>query len=62
LTLARIRQGASSMERSDFGELVGSTIFKDKYHIEVKVISLMRSQLTPAGAIYTCLKTVELNS
>jgi len=61
LTLARIRQGASRLERSDFGELVGSTIFKDKYNIEVKAISLMRSQLTPAGAIYTCLKTVELH-
>ena len=62
LTLARIRQGASPLERRSFGELVGSTIFEDKYHVPVESISLMRSQLTPAGAIYTCLKTVELNS
>jgi 2'-5' RNA ligase len=61
LTLARIRQGASPLERRSFGELVGSTIFKDKYHIQVEAISLMRSQLTPAGAIYTRLKTVALN-
>jgi 2'-5' RNA ligase len=61
LTLARIKQGASPPERRDFGELVGSTIFKEKYHIEVGAISLMRSQLTPAGAIYTRLKTVALN-
>lgn len=61
LTLARIRQGASPPERRDFGELVGSAIFKDKYHIEVEAISLMRSQLTPAGAVYTCLKTFALN-
>jgi 2'-5' RNA ligase len=60
LTLARIRQGASPLERRSFGELVGSTIFEDKYHIKVEAISLMRSQLTPAGAIYTCLSTVEL--
>jgi 2'-5' RNA ligase len=60
LTLARIRQGASPLERRSFGELVGSTIFDDKYHIKVEAISLMRSQLTPAGAIYTCLSTVEL--
>jgi 2'-5' RNA ligase len=53
LTLARIRQGASPLERRSFGELVGSTIFEDKYHVTVKSISLMRSQLTPAGAIYT---------
>jgi 2'-5' RNA ligase len=60
LTLARIRQGASPLERRSFGELVGSTIFEDKYHIKVEAISLMRSQLTPAGAIYTCLSTVGL--
>jgi 2'-5' RNA ligase len=60
LTLARIRQGASPPERRSFGELVGSTVFEDKYHIEVEAINLMRSQLTPAGAIYTCLSVVGL--
>lgn len=60
LTLARIREGASLPERKSFGELVGSTIFEDKYHIEVEAISLMRSQLTPAGAIYTCLSAIGL--
>jgi 2'-5' RNA ligase len=60
LTLARIRQGASPLERRNFGELVGSTSFEDKYHVEVEAISLMRSQLTPAGAIYTCLSAVGL--
>ena len=60
LTLARIRQGASPLERRNFGELVGSTIFEDKYHVEVEAVSLMRSQLTPAGAIYTCLSVVGL--
>lgn len=60
LTLARIRQGASPLERRSFGELVGATIFEDKYHVGVGAISLMRSQLMPAGAIYTCLSTVGL--
>ncbi len=60
LTLARIRQGASPPERRSFGELAGSTIFEDKYHIKVEAINLMRSQLTPAGAIYTCLSAVGL--
>lgn len=60
LTLARIRDVASPPERRSFGELVGSTIFEDKYHIEVETISLMRSQLTPAGAIYTRLSAVGL--
>ena len=60
LTLARIRQGASPLERRSFGELVGSTVFEDKYHVTVESISLMRSQLTPAGAIYTRLSLVRL--
>ena len=60
LTLARIREGASPLERRSFGELVGSTIFEDKYPVEVEAIRLMRSQLTPAGAIYTCLSLVGL--
>ena len=61
LTLARIRQGVSPPERREFGELVGSTIFRSKYRIEVEAISLMRSQLTPAGAVYTRLNTVALS-
>jgi len=61
LTLARLRPGASPPERRSFGELVGSTIFEDKYHIEVEAVSLMRSQLTPAGAVYTRLSAVELD-
>ncbi|HJX68873.1 MAG TPA: RNA 2',3'-cyclic phosphodiesterase [Dehalococcoidia bacterium] len=60
LTLARIREGASAPERRSFGELVGSTTFEDKYPIEVEAVRLMRSQLTPAGAIYTCLSVVGL--
>ena len=60
LTLARLRPGASPLERRSFGELVDPTIFEDKYHIEVGAVSLMRSQLTPAGAVYTRLSTVEL--
>ncbi len=60
LTLARIKEGGSAPERKGFGELVGSASFEDKYPVEVEAIRLMRSQLTPAGAIYTCLSVVGL--
>jgi 2'-5' RNA ligase len=60
LTLARVREGASPPERRSFGEFVGSAIFEDKYPVEVKAVRLMRSQLTPTGAIYTCLSVVGL--
>ena len=60
LTVARVREGASAPERGRFGELVGSAIFDGPYRIEVEAVRLMRSQLTPAGAIYTCLAVVGL--
>jgi 2'-5' RNA ligase len=60
LTLARVREGASASERGRFGELVDSATFEGKYHVEVEAIKLMRSQLTPAGAIYTCLAVIGL--
>jgi len=60
LTLARIREGASALERKSFGDLVGSTNFEEKYHVTVEAISLMKSQLTPAGAIYSRLSVVKL--
>ena len=60
LTLARVREGASPSERRSFGELMVSTTFEDKYPVAVGAIRLMRSQLTPAGAIYTCLSVVGL--
>jgi RNA 2',3'-cyclic 3'-phosphodiesterase len=61
LTLARIRQGASPSERRSFGELVDSAIFEDKYQIGVESVSLMKSQLTPAGALYTRLSGIGLS-
>ncbi len=60
LTLARIRQGASPSERRSFGDLVDSTIFEEKYPVEVEAVNLMKSQLTPVGAVYTRLSVVRL--
>jgi len=60
LTLARVRQGALSIQIKNFGELVASANFKMSYSFEVGAISLMRSQLTPRGAIYTRLSVTGL--
>jgi 2'-5' RNA ligase len=60
LTVARVREGASAPERGRFGELVGSVAFEGRYRIDVEAVRLMRSQLTPTGAIYTCLAVVGL--
>ncbi len=60
LTLARLRNQASSSERQRFGELIANTGFKAIHSIEVDVISLMKSQLTRDGAIYSRISSVAL--
>jgi len=60
LTLARLRERASANERQGFGELMASTKFEGG-DIEVKDISLMKSQLTRAGAIYSRISQVRLD-
>jgi 2'-5' RNA ligase len=62
LTLARMRESASSQNRHDFGELIAKTHLGIRYKIEVNNISLMRSQLLPGGAIYSRLAEVKLRS
>jgi 2'-5' RNA ligase len=54
LTLARIKERASPAERKSLGELIMSTSLEISYPFEVMDVSLMRSQLTPEGAVYTC--------
>lgn len=55
LTLARLGQECSINDRMDFARLVQARVFKPPYNIEVNSVALMRSQLTPGGAIYTRL-------
>ena len=52
LTLARARNQASLEERQRFGQLIAGTTFQGGT-IRVEAISLMRSQLTRQGAIYS---------
>ncbi len=60
LTLARLRDQASLDERQRFGQLIASTTFEAAYTIEVDAISLIRSQLTREGAIYSRISLVGL--
>ena len=61
LTLARLRDRASLDERQRFGQLIASTKFEATYTFEVDAISLMRSQLTREGPIYSQISSVKLN-
>jgi len=60
LTLARLREQASLDKRQSFGQLIASTKFEAVYSFKVDSISLMRSQLTREGAIYSRLSSVGL--
>lgn len=60
LTLARLRDQTPLDERQRFGQLIANAKFDTAYTIEVDAISLMRSQLTREGAIYSRISLVEL--
>lgn len=60
LTLARLRESASPRERQEFGQLFTSAKLEVTRPMKVDSISLMRSQLTPGGAIYSQISAVGL--
>lgn len=62
LTLGRLRERASPGERRGLGELMMSTKFEGEIPFDVGEISLMRSRLTPKGAIYSRICSIQLES
>jgi 2'-5' RNA ligase len=60
LTLGRVRERASADERQKLGELISGTRFEAENAFPVNAISLIRSQLTREGAIYSQISSVEL--
>jgi RNA 2',3'-cyclic 3'-phosphodiesterase len=62
LTLARLRENCSPGDRLHFGEMVASSHAEVDYTFTVTSLNLMRSQLLPTGAVYSCLAEVKLKS
>lgn len=60
LTLGRVRERASAEERRRLGELVMGTGFEGGFPFEVGEVNLMRSRLTPSGAIYSRISSISL--
>jgi 2'-5' RNA ligase len=60
LTIARVRENASTDDRKALGRLLASTGFDSQERIAVDSIKLMRSQLTPEGPVYSLLSAVAL--
>lgn len=55
LTLARLRDDCSMIERSQFADAVKGANLGSDYSMRVCSVSLIRSQLRPEGAVYTRL-------
>jgi 2'-5' RNA ligase len=60
LTLARVRDQASPTEREGLGQLITGTQFEGSHSFPVTELSLMRSQLTREGALYSRLSAAAL--
>jgi RNA 2',3'-cyclic 3'-phosphodiesterase len=60
LTLGRVRNEATPNERQRLGKLLTGTTFTALHNVDVKSVNLMKSQLTPMGAIYTCINSAKL--
>jgi RNA 2',3'-cyclic 3'-phosphodiesterase len=60
LTLARLREYATPLQRQSLGDAIARFKLESDLVIQVKSISLMKSQLTRSGAIYTELALIEL--
>jgi 2'-5' RNA ligase len=60
LTLARVRDQASLAEREGLGQLIAGAGFEAAPGFPVAEVSLMKSQLTREGAIYSRLSTAAL--
>jgi len=60
LTLGRLRERASPGDRQRFAAWARSIEFETSRPFEVSALRLMKSQLTPSGAIYSQLASVEL--
>lgn len=55
LTLARLREDCSILERNQFAEAVKGANLETDYSMRICSISLIRSHLKPGGAVYTRL-------
>ncbi len=62
LTLGRLRERATLLEKQELGTWARSCQVENKTGFTVRDLSLMKSQLTPKGPIYSILARVELGT
>lgn len=60
LTLGRVRDTARPSESLRISKLLTETTFASIYKVDVRAVNLLKSQLTPAGAIHTIIGAAKL--
>ena len=60
LTLGRVRDGARPDDIQRISKLLNETVFTTLHNINVNQINLMKSVLTPTGAIHTFIGSIKL--
>ena len=60
LTLARLSDSMLSEEKRKIGAFIKSVKLEAGFQFNAEAVSLIRSKLTPTGAIYSCLFTAKL--
>jgi 2'-5' RNA ligase len=60
ITLGRVRPEGLAIDKQNLAQAVTSTQFEATTPLEAKAVVLIKSQLTPSGAIYTRLDEVKL--
>jgi 2'-5' RNA ligase len=60
ITLGRVRDSITSREQEQYGEVIQNKKYDERHVITVDSVNLMRSQLQPAGAVYSEISSTEL--
>ena len=60
LTLGRVHNYTSPEDRRKIGQILGQTTFASANPVRVESVDLIKSQLTPQGAIYTRVYAAQL--
>jgi 2'-5' RNA ligase len=61
ITLGRVRDSVSSYETEQCSRIIANKKYEEKHSLSVDSIRLMRSQLLPAGAVYSEVASVRLS-
>ncbi len=62
LTLGRVRERASLSQRADLGKALQTMKINEPAAFRVESVSLMKSKLTPGGAVYSRLTGIALDN